>query len=358
MNDFAERWIRVSRESPCPICDKPDNCSVSTDGVLVWCGRIAEGSLKQNDGGQYLHRLRDTFTSYLRPQRPKRVSAGRDYCGLAQRLFDDGATGRTELARLLGVSVSSLERLEVGWNRWEEYWSFPERDAQGKVIGISSRLRNGEKKRLPGGKSGLTYAVDWNTGVGPILLVEGGSDTAALLTMGINVIGRPSNLGGVALLGQLLERVSPQREIVVVGERDQKESGLWPGRDGAIQTATGLAAKLNREISWSLAPDGAKDSRAWLQHFPGVPSSRLADLFLSGLDVQVIDPPRIYATAIPAANGVELENWREQMLRMHLQSLRHPGSYLDTSSTGAGKSYVDFATVLNILSREAAWSPY
>src|SRR5262245_53494927 len=54
------KWSRVSRQHPCPICGKPDNCEVSADGRVVWCGRIPEGSLRQNAGGQFLHRLNDT----------------------------------------------------------------------------------------------------------------------------------------------------------------------------------------------------------------------------------------------------------------------------------------------------------
>ena len=62
----------------------------------------------------------------------------------------------------------------------------------GRIIGINRRFRDGSKKHLKGTKRGLTYAEDWATTDGPILLPEGGSDTAALLTMGLAAIGRPS----------------------------------------------------------------------------------------------------------------------------------------------------------------------
>jgi len=131
----------------------------------------------------------------------------------------------------------------------------------GQVIGINARHVDGSKKRLFGGQSGLTYADGWDTGDGPILLVEGGSDTAALMTIGLSVVGRPSNTAGVKLLIDLLCEADIDREIVVIGERDEKADGRWPGRDGAISTAKQLAENLERPVAWSLCPDGAKDTR-------------------------------------------------------------------------------------------------
>jgi len=40
-----------------------------------------------------------------------------------------------------------------------------------------------------------------------------------------------------------------------------------------------------------------------------------------------------------------LEEWREEMMRARLDSLSQPGVYIDTSPTGAGKSYADSATL-------------
>jgi hypothetical protein len=50
---------------------------------------------------------------------------------------------------------------------------------------------------MPGGRPGMHYvAGGLSMGNGPLCIVEGGSDTAALLTLDIPVIGRPSSLGG------------------------------------------------------------------------------------------------------------------------------------------------------------------
>lgn len=349
-------WIRVSRQQPCPICQKPDNCQVSEDGGAVWCGRVAEGSARENNGGQYLHWLDGERADPVPPPRKQRDAepVTRDWPKYAQRLTQHAEQARERLAAQLGVSVESLVQLHVGWNSFNAFWSFPERNGDGAIIGVSARYTSSKKKRLSGSCAGLTHAEQWDTGDGPILLVEGGTDTAALLTLELTVVGRPSNSGGVEFLLDLLEHVHPDREIIVIGERDEKDDGRWPGRDGAIRTATRLAEELQRPVAWSLPPDHAKDSRAWLQAMAGVPTERRAELFLSGLDPKVIRPPLTLPPIEVIGPVVDIGDWREQMLEARLQSLKRPGIYLDASSTGAGKSRVDFEAILHLCGKESA----
>ncbi|MSR59742.1 MAG: hypothetical protein EXS05_19220 [Planctomycetaceae bacterium] len=233
-------------------------------------------------------------------------------------------------------------------------WTFPERNGEGKVVGISTRDRQGQKKRITGSKSGLTFASDWREGTGPIFLVEGASDTAALKTIGLAVVGRPSNLAGVGQLTDLLFDIATDREIIVGGERDQKPNGSWPGREGAISVSTQLAEALDRTIGWALPPDDAKDSRAWLQAMPELPVERLADLFKTGIDIKRVNPPITLTPAPEPKNTLPLNEWRATMFQDRLQSLGHPGIYLDHSPTGAGKSRVDFEAIRVLLQRGAA----
>ncbi len=57
----AERWPRVSRTYPCPICQKADWCQVSPDGAIAGCMRVVEGAFKARDLASgatcYYHRL-------------------------------------------------------------------------------------------------------------------------------------------------------------------------------------------------------------------------------------------------------------------------------------------------------------
>jgi hypothetical protein len=81
--------------------------------------------------------------------------------------------------------------------------------------------------------------------------------------MGLAAIGRPSNMAGTEMLAELLKDLPADRPVLVVGEFDPHPDGKWPGREGAVQTATDLAAKLGRPVQWVLTPGGHKDARAW-----------------------------------------------------------------------------------------------
>lgn len=297
-------WVRVTRERPCPICEKPDNCSVSSDGGAVWCGREANGSIRQNDGGQWLHVLREREWPRRDDYRPKPSTSWptsikpeskpkEDWGRISKEAFGNlsAKAARHTLATRLGVSVESLCRLGVGWIPSQQCWTIPERDAAGNVIGINRRFDDGSKRRCAGSQAGLTFdPIGWlqsDNESRSVLLVEGGSDTAALLSHGVSAVGRPSNTGGVELLTELLRDVPPDRAIVVMAEHDRKSSdslsakvqewhkpdcdgcsACWPGKFGAVTTAKKLAERLGRSIAWAFPPENAKDVRAWLNSRP------------------------------------------------------------------------------------------
>jgi hypothetical protein len=170
----------------------------------------------------------------------------------------------------------------------QECWSFPERSATGLVVGINRRFENGEKRTAKGGRRGLIYAENWAEYDGPVLLVEGGSDTASLLSLHLCVIGRPSNTGGVVQIHQLLRLAKIRdRQVIVLGELDRRRHEAlnpkmramhdphcrgcvmcWPGKYGAISTAKELTERLNRKVWWMFPPAGAKDVRSWLNRQP------------------------------------------------------------------------------------------
>lgn len=61
----------------------------------------------------------------------------------------------------LGVSLESLQKLEVGINPDSGGYIFPERDSQGNVIGLMQRFPDGSKLMVKGSKRGLIYAVNY-----------------------------------------------------------------------------------------------------------------------------------------------------------------------------------------------------
>jgi hypothetical protein len=255
-------WLRVSRAKRCPVCGKADWCAVARDGGAALCQRV-ESPTRVGDAG-WLHRLRDE------PRRPPRRLSRRIH-------FDPPLAPRTDLPRLaaqyqaaadptrlqslaasLGLSPDSLARLGTGWSADHGAWAFPMTDAGGNVRGIRLRRPNGFKYSVTGGKEGLFLPATAGAPAGPLLVVEGPTDAAALLDLGFeNVAGRPSCTGGVMLLVELVQRRRPP-EVVVVSDADE------PGRRGAGNLASVLVAYAPA-VRVIEPPEGVMDARAWLQ---------------------------------------------------------------------------------------------
>jgi len=160
------------------------------------------------------------------------------------------------LAHSLSVTTDALKSL--GITRDADAWLIPERDATGAVIGQAKRRDHGGKGFVKGGRRGLTYAHPLDNYAGssmarPIFVVEGMSDVAAGLTMGLDIVGRPSATGGAELLAELLK----DRHACIIAEND---SG--PGQDGARNIAAKISDSMAtlRIIS---PPAEYKDLRSW-----------------------------------------------------------------------------------------------
>ncbi len=345
--------VRVSRAHPCPICGKPDWCLVSADGAVAICPRTPEGALKDLGEAGYLHAVdpeREISLAHLPPV-PDRTPR-RDFEPMLRHHREQAEPRLHDLARKLGVSVDALRSLKVGFNEYRGQYLFPERDGQGDIIGILTRDSAGQKRRLRGSKNGLAYADAWDKGEGPVLLVEGPSDTAALLTLGCNAIGRPSNRGGAPLLAELLREFPDDRDIIVLGDDDQKPDGLWPGKDGAIHTATDLASRLERPIYWCITPDHAKDAREWVNRHARVEPERMRKCFLDGLQLNQLTPPPTVRVPLLRIPDTLLEDYRDEMVIARLRGIDQPGFYLDRSMTGTGKSTVDLEVVKALVQLE------
>jgi len=160
---------------------------------------------------------------------------------------------------------------------------FPERDGKGEIIGYARRYR--ETGRLKGAKKGIgkrgiliprgltptSYIHDASPMVGdepypgPIYLVEGASDVLTLLTMGRNVLGRPSATGGGKYLVDFLRRLPKDwLNLVVVADNARTDDGRWPGKAGASRLAKHLADELQVRVR-IIFPGDKKDARDWFK---------------------------------------------------------------------------------------------
>jgi putative DNA primase/helicase len=245
-----------------------------------------------------------------------------------------------ELAQWLGLPVAALAELPLlGYCPRGPHggacFTFPEVDGQGALIGLHCRYENGSKKAWPSGRRGLTVPSLWPPGSRPLLLPEGASDVLALAALGLPAVGRPSNLGGIEHLTNLLRELPADVPLVVLAERDPKADGRWPGRDGAEHTAAELGARLRRPVPWTLPPDQAKDVRAWCLarrlplSGPGVREhwQRAGEAFVAALSPiapcppKAVDPTAEQADAPFQYHFTDLGNARRVLAR-HGQDLR------------------------------------
>jgi len=205
-----------------------------------------ESSIRSNGG--YIHRLNDAVPLPKRKNTPKSTT---DFERLAQQ-FSRGTDPDAieELADELGVDPDSLIRLGTGWDG--EAWTFPMKDASGRIVGIRRRLPDGKKLSVKGSRSGL-FIPSGVAQNGTLYVAEGPTDCAALLSLGLNTIGRPSCTGGVELCKQFC---IGHRDIVIVADADK------PGRDGARALARELTG-VCESVRVIEPPEPHKDARAW-----------------------------------------------------------------------------------------------
>ena len=380
-SQYAEKDLKqVSKAEPCVICKATKWCarSISKGDKFVLCHHETvppsgyrfvahakeDGILFSSEEPTTYKPLPNVYyepstnTNVAKtPQRPVPTK----WAKLCRQFQDDLSGHSVQLAVSMGVTEESLKALGVGWNKEQKCWTFPERDSTGNIVGIMRRFKSpkmydGEPKNklfIGGGSRGIYYdPAMWRRGNGPILIVEGESDTAAAITMGLPVIGRPSVGGGCIQIAEMLKDISHDRPIVVVGEWDEKEKNgkiLWPGKYAAQKFATNLANKLHREILWSLPwGDGeAKDTRSILQTKPQsgrITEARVGEAFVTSLieDAEAFagSPAPIKEKAIKTSGEArDLEEWRDEIEQSRMSAAFTTGIQLDRSPTGSGKTF-------------------
>ncbi len=268
---LLDSYIRVSRRHPCPVCAKPDWCLVSRDGSASPCTAVCtrvESSKRIGEAG-WLHRLRKGRWNGPRLHTVHWSAETQDLGLLSRRLqdrLDDSSLHH--LAQELGLPTSALRRLGVGLAVDEDLgrvglrygshaWTFPMVDSHGHVKGIRLRLPGGRKLAVKGGKNGIFVPADLPDTLDRLFIGEGESDTAALLALRLDAIGRPGCRSGMDTVSRYVRARHP-REIVVVADADDV------GRTGADELARQmrLVCRLVRVI---LPPPEFKDVREWVR---------------------------------------------------------------------------------------------
>jgi hypothetical protein len=231
--------------------------------------RVQDGSFAQKEDGAgmaYYHNTTGELKPYTPPPKPDRLSRS-----TLDALYNESMRHTNKLpalAEALGVPLHTLERLCVGWLpqatlikhetrcKTDGAFTFPMRDQHCRIIGF--RLRVGDNKySLKGGRNGLFIPRS----VGKpksICVVEGPTDTAAMLAYGHVCIGRPNNSAGTAMLADYLNKLNPERVEIVIDNDDGSAKVQTEG--GAVRLVEALQGSTGRV--WIC--DTVKDVRqAW-----------------------------------------------------------------------------------------------
>ncbi len=236
------KMLRVSKANPCPACGKDSWCLIGEKATL--CMRVQSSkpyTLKNSGELGYWHEHDKTV---VRPPMPKQKEPPRIDANKLIGIWKKGCgIQRLEpLAEDLGVSVDSLVQMMAVWAPGYEAWAFPMRDGNGFMCGIRLRRDDGSKFCVTGSRTGifLPFCQPRNT----VFLVEGPTDCAALLTIGLYAIGRPSNSGGLDIIKQTISRLHIERAVIIAdNDQDQEAKDgrkFNPGYDGAQSLARNL----------------------------------------------------------------------------------------------------------------------
>lgn len=165
----------------------------------------------------------------------------------------------SRLETCLGLPTAELIRLRVGWSAADRATTWPMVDHDDNVVGVRLRcMKTGHKWSVSGGTAGVFVPVGLPPSIDRLFIPEGTTDTAALLSIGFDCIGRPSCNGAVAITGKLVKRLRPD-EVVIVADDDANGAG----QRGAKSLAVALVTVCAR-VRIIYPPAGVNDARDWV----------------------------------------------------------------------------------------------
>lgn len=255
---ITDDYRRHARGELCPICGRHDWCLLSREGgtepVSAICARV-ESAVRWGESG-WLHRLREGPIAARLPKVTVPPPEPVDHLDEAERLARGAPLD--PIAASLGLPTETLVQLRVGWSSSERCSTWPTWDASGRCIGIVRRFASGEKLLRKGDHPGLYLPRDLPADLSAdrLLVVEGGTDTAAGLALGRWAVGRFSCDHGWKLVQRLITRRSIGA-ITIVADDDK------PGLAGARRLEEKLRPFL-RDLRVIVPPGGLKDLRTWL----------------------------------------------------------------------------------------------
>ncbi|KAA1258363.1 Zinc-binding domain of primase-helicase [Rubripirellula obstinata] len=162
-----------------------------------------------------------------------------DFDDLAKQFFCEMSRERREsLAKKLQVEPRTLVRLRVGYSEADQATTWPMVDSGGRCIGLRLRGHDGDKWSYRGGRGGLFVPDGIATKIPRLFICEGPSDAAAMLSIGLPAIGRPSCQGAMPATVNFVRRIGCH-DVAIVADHDEA------GRNGATRLARLLVTVAN-----------------------------------------------------------------------------------------------------------------
>jgi hypothetical protein len=207
------RWVRVTKKSPCVVCRKPDWCDYSPELGLALCMRVESERPSRNSMGGWLHGIGEP-RAYVPPRKAERITPSVDLTSTWRRWFEQTDHYYLDgFAMSLGVDTDALRAL--GCARGGNAWAFPMTDADKRIVGIRLRDDRGNKWAVRGSRQGLFIPSPEAPERETLFILEGPTDTAAALTLGLHAVGRPSCMGSEAELARYVRRRRIARAVIV-----------------------------------------------------------------------------------------------------------------------------------------------
>ena len=232
------------------MCKKFDWCLVAVNGSAAICPRAEKGSVAYIDGSGWLHKFGDDTSPKPRLRvAPKPLP---EHNSVLSRIFDNyrrqmNGDMLESLSGDLGVSSKSLDQMMIGFSETNKAYAFPMLRSGNRFLGIRFRAKNGSKFAAKGSKQGLFVPSSFTLSRG-IIICEGPTDTAAMLDIGFNAVGRASCNSGERLIKEIVQ----DNPIAILADADEA------GRIGARRLAKIIPHSVIIE------PDGCKDARDWV----------------------------------------------------------------------------------------------
>ena len=261
-------YRRATAGCKCPVCGRPDWCLVHQDRASALCPRTPSDQSWGEWGFLHVvdaHAVATRRTVEYRDPPPRTLPNIDSLIDKYEKGLDVGKAKR--LAIRLGVELSALVALRMGWSFQYAAFTFPMYDAIRRPIGLRLRNEQGQKWSVAGSRNGLfipfftpqqiAETEEW-------YVVEGPTDAAACLSIGLRAIGRPSCSSAVDMTAAFLQGKS----VVIVSNYDEVKfrangSAFTPGQEGSIVLADALLGRA-REVRVIYPTGGHKDMRSWV----------------------------------------------------------------------------------------------